>query len=167
VAAALDVCQKQRAVMFLCCENETVGNIHRRLKNVYGDDAVNHSTVNWWARRLSGESGRANIQDSPRTGRRQTTQTPDNVQHVNDMVLEDKHVTVEEMSVQLEIGDAGVCRILKQLVLKNVCAWWVLRMLTEAHKETRKLLAQYENGGDDFFARIVMGDEICNILYNK
>ena len=37
-------------------------------------------------------------------------------------------------------------------------------MLTEAHKETRKtvcseLLEQYGNGGDDFLARIVTGDE--------
>jgi hypothetical protein len=37
-------------------------------------------------------------------------------------------------------------------------------MLTDAQKQTRKtvrgeLLAQYENGGDDFLARIVMGDE--------
>jgi hypothetical protein len=37
-------------------------------------------------------------------------------------------------------------------------------MLTDAHKETRKtvfgeLLAQYENGGDDFLARIVTGGE--------
>jgi histone-lysine N-methyltransferase SETMAR len=37
-------------------------------------------------------------------------------------------------------------------------------MLTDAHKETQKtvcseLLAQYGNGGDDFLARIVTGDE--------
>ncbi|PSN41262.1 hypothetical protein C0J52_14348 [Blattella germanica] len=37
-------------------------------------------------------------------------------------------------------------------------------MLAEAHKETRKtvcseLLEQYGNGGDDFLARIVTGDE--------
>ncbi|KAJ4450334.1 hypothetical protein ANN_01754 [Periplaneta americana] len=38
--------QKQRAVIeFLCCENETVGNIHKRLKKVYGDAAVDYSTV--------------------------------------------------------------------------------------------------------------------------
>jgi hypothetical protein len=45
MAAVLNVCKKQRAVIeFLCCENETVGNIHKRLKNVYEDDAVDHGT---------------------------------------------------------------------------------------------------------------------------
>jgi hypothetical protein len=70
MAAALDVRQKQLAVIeFLCCENETVGNIYKILKNVYGDDADDHSTVSWWARRSSGENGHANIWDSPRTRR--------------------------------------------------------------------------------------------------
>ncbi|KAJ4437451.1 hypothetical protein ANN_17595 [Periplaneta americana] len=43
---------------------------------------------------------------------------------------------------------------------------WVPRMLTEAHKGTRKTMCsehldQYENGRDDFLARILAGDETC------
>ncbi|KAJ4449264.1 hypothetical protein ANN_00662 [Periplaneta americana] len=46
MAVVLDIRQKQRAVTeFLCCENETMGNIHKSLKNVYGDAAVNRSTA--------------------------------------------------------------------------------------------------------------------------
>jgi hypothetical protein len=45
--------------------------------------------------------GHANIRDSRRTARPHTTQTPDNEQRVKDMVLEDKRVTVKEMSVKL------------------------------------------------------------------
>jgi hypothetical protein len=38
MAAALEVREKQRALVeFLCCENEIMGSIHKRLKNVYGD----------------------------------------------------------------------------------------------------------------------------------
>jgi hypothetical protein len=96
-----------------------VGNIHKRLKNVYEDDAVNCSTVSGWVRRLLGERGHANIGDYPRTGRLHTAQTPDNV---SVMVLEDKCVTVKGMSVQLGIGEVSVCRILKYLGLKKVCA---------------------------------------------
>ena len=49
MAAAFDVRQKQHDVIgFLCCENATVANIHKRLKMVYGDDAVDLSTVNGW-----------------------------------------------------------------------------------------------------------------------
>jgi AraC-like DNA-binding protein len=52
------------------------------------------------------------------------------------MVLEDNQVTVKEMSAELGIGEASVCRIFKQLGIKKVCARWVPRMLTDAHKET-------------------------------
>jgi transposase len=122
MAATLYVRQKQRAIVeFLYCENETMGNIHKRFRNVYGDDAVDRSTVSRWAHTFSGESGHANIRDSPRTGSSHTAQTPDNVQRVNDMVLEDKRVTLKEMSIELGIGEASVCRILKQLGLKKLC----------------------------------------------
>lgn len=165
MAAALHVRQKQRAVIeFLCCENETVGNIHKRLKRVYGDDAVDRSTVSRWAQRVSGENGHANIQDRGRSGRPQTAQSPAIVQRINNLVMDDRRVTVKEMSLRVGIGEASVCRILKQLGLKKVCARWVPRMLTDDHKNTRQtvcreLLAQYEDGGDDFLQRIVTGDE--------
>ncbi|PSN54517.1 hypothetical protein C0J52_10215 [Blattella germanica] len=89
MAATLDIRQKQRAVIeFLCCENETVGNIHKRLKRVYGAAAVD------WASRLRDERGHANIRDNPHTA-----QTPDNVQRVNDLVLADKRITDDDSLV--------------------------------------------------------------------
>ncbi|PSN35826.1 hypothetical protein C0J52_22744 [Blattella germanica] len=73
MAATLDIRQKQRAVIeFLCCENESVGNIHKRLKRVYGAAAVDRSTVNRWASRLRDERGHANIRDNPHSGRPHT-----------------------------------------------------------------------------------------------
>jgi hypothetical protein len=46
-----DVRSKQRAVIeFLLGENESITNIHRRLTNVYGDMAVDKSTVSLWAK---------------------------------------------------------------------------------------------------------------------
>jgi hypothetical protein len=45
-------------------------------------------------------------------------------------------VPLKEMSVKLGIGEASVCRILKQLGSKKVCARSVPNTLTDAHKET-------------------------------
>ena len=75
MVAALDVHQKQHAVIeFLCCENETVTDIHKRLKKVHGDDTVDHSTVSRWESRLFGESGHAIIRDFSHSGRLYTAQ---------------------------------------------------------------------------------------------
>jgi hypothetical protein len=65
-----DVRSKQRAVIeFLLAENESITNIHRHLMNVYGDMAVDKSTVSCWAKRLaSSEQGQGNVSDLPLSG---------------------------------------------------------------------------------------------------
>jgi hypothetical protein len=62
-----------------------------------------------------------NIRDYSRTCRPHNAHAPDNVQHVNDMVLKDRSVSMKEISVELGIGDASVYRILKQLGLRCWC----------------------------------------------
>jgi hypothetical protein len=50
-------------------EEETVGNIHKRLKNVYGDCTVDRSTVGRWVKRArSSGRGNANVDDEARSG---------------------------------------------------------------------------------------------------
>jgi hypothetical protein len=57
--SASNVRSKQKAVIeFLLAENETSESIHRRLRKVYGDMAVDKSTVSHWGNRLaSSEQG--------------------------------------------------------------------------------------------------------------
>jgi hypothetical protein len=70
VAWCGDVRLKQWAVIeFLVEENESVTNIYRRLKNVYGDNAVDKSTVSRWTSRIaSSEKGQAQLSDAPHSG---------------------------------------------------------------------------------------------------
>ena len=70
-------------------ENETVANIHKKLKKLYGDDVVDYNAVSRWASKLSVESGHANIRDFPHSGTPHTAQTPDNVQFINNLILVD------------------------------------------------------------------------------
>jgi hypothetical protein len=64
MAAASDTLQKQLAVIeFLVCENETVGNILKRMQEVYVEDTVDHSTVRQLAQRSSGKGRHTNIGD--------------------------------------------------------------------------------------------------------
>ena len=72
MAALQEVHQKQRAVIeFLVAEGETPLNIHKRLQNVYGDCAIDYSTVKRWVRwvKESEEVGKASVVDFPRSGR--------------------------------------------------------------------------------------------------
>jgi hypothetical protein len=61
---------KQRAVIqFLTAEEETAGNIHKRLKSVHRVCTVDISTVVRWVKRVrSSGRGNANLDDEPRSG---------------------------------------------------------------------------------------------------
>jgi histone-lysine N-methyltransferase SETMAR len=161
----MDVRMKQRAVIeFLVLEKETVGNIHKRLQNVYGNSAVDRSTVGRWVKRTSEEHGHADLDDQSRSGRPQTAMTEDTIDRANNLIQSDRRMTVAELSMQLEIGEASVCRILNKLGYSKVCARWVPRQLTDGHKERRKaicseLVARFDADGDEFLGRIVTGDE--------
>ncbi|XP_021922427.1 putative uncharacterized protein FLJ37770 [Zootermopsis nevadensis] len=128
----LDVRQKQRAVIeFLVCENEAMGNIHKRLQKVYGEETVDRSKVCRWAQRTSGKGGHANICDLPRSGRPQSARTDANVETANNMIKADRRITVKQLSLRLDISDASVCRILEQSGFSKVRARWVPRQLTD------------------------------------
>ena len=51
MASVTEVRSKQRAVIeFLLAENQSITGIHRRLQNIYGDLAVDKSTLSYWMR---------------------------------------------------------------------------------------------------------------------
>ena len=85
MAAARETRTKQRAVIeFLFAEHEKITNIHRRLQHVYGDEAVDRSTVSRWVSRVSmTERGKAILSDLPRSGRPHTAVTPETVQRAD------------------------------------------------------------------------------------
>lgn len=62
------------------------------------DNAVNCST-----------GGHADIHDLPCTGRPHSTQPP----MPNNMIMADMHIMVNQLSLQLDNGEANVCRILE------------------------------------------------------
>ena len=64
---------KQRvAIEFLLSQGETAQNISRRLKQVYGDGAVDYNTVTRWVKRINDgqkEPTKSDLCDRPRSGR--------------------------------------------------------------------------------------------------
>jgi hypothetical protein len=62
-----DVCYKQCAVIeFLVAENESMGNMHRRLCNVYRSATVDRSSVACGTKRvMASEAGKAELHDLP------------------------------------------------------------------------------------------------------
>ena len=102
------------------------------------------TSVFWWFFTFE-----RHIYNFPRIGRSHTARTPDNVQHINNLILADKPKTSKELSLQVGLKEASICRIVKQFQFKEVWARRIPKM-SNIHKETRKavcsvLLEQYEN----------------------
>jgi hypothetical protein len=115
MAAVRDIHQKQHAVIeFLVSEYKMVGNIHKRLQKVYGEDTIDHSTVCCWAQRTSGKGEHANISDLPCSGWPQSAQM-DATERMKNMIMANRCITVKQLPLWLAIGEESVCRILEQL----------------------------------------------------
>ena len=77
MAVPLDVNMKQRTVIgFLTTEKVIPVDIHKRLKNVYGDSTMNVSTVRHWAMHF--KSRETDINDKSQSGLPATAVTPEN-----------------------------------------------------------------------------------------
>jgi hypothetical protein len=105
-----DVRLKQRTVIeFLVAEKKSVTNIHRRLKNVCGDNAVDKSTVSCWASRIAGsEKGQAELSDVPRSGRPTTAVTPTLLQRADELIRNDRRITTKELATELSVSKGSV-----------------------------------------------------------
>jgi hypothetical protein len=69
---------------FLIAEKESVGNIHKPLCNVCRNAAVDRSTIDRLAKRVtSSETGKAKLHDLPRLGRPGTAVSPEMLQHAD------------------------------------------------------------------------------------
>ena len=133
MAAALDVRQNQHALIELMWfYNETVTNIHKRLKKMYGDGAVDHSTVIRWASRISGESGHVNVKEFPRSDRPHTAQTPDNMRGINNLNFAGK-TRNRDRSWRRR---SHVCRILKWSYKNSGNEIWLRHFESEKKRQS-------------------------------
>jgi histone-lysine N-methyltransferase SETMAR len=161
---------EQRAVIkFLSKEGNSAPNIYKRLKAVYDDTALSRKTVYRWIERF--ESGRESISDEQRKGRPKVVSDKVHVEVIQQMILNDRRVTLETLSENSGISHGSVFNIIhNELLMSKVSCRWVPRMLSADQKQVRmeisgELLARYSAEGAAFLSRIVTGDETWMHFY--
>ena len=98
------------------------------LQVILGKSAESKSTVYLWVGYF--KSRRHNLEDDPRTGRPSTVVNDENVEAVEELVVQDKQITVHEIAGTLVIGLHLVHEILHDcLGVSKVSARWVPRLL--------------------------------------
>jgi len=137
-------------------EEIPAAEIHQRLQCAYGSVCMGDSSVQRWVKHF--KDGNTSIQDQPRSGRPRTASTERDKERVDEIIQDDRCVTVDTIARTLGIRHNAVQEMIESLGYRKVCARWIPRLLTEDHKGQRKaitseLLQRYRHKGDDLLLR--------------
>ena len=93
--------------------------IHRRISIQYGDRCMSHTQVYEWTEKF----GVTSVEDSPRPGPAFTAVTEDNIAAVENVVWENRGVTVKEVASVLDISVGSAHHVIHdELNFRKVCA---------------------------------------------
>jgi transposase len=112
MADVVDVRTRQRVVTkFLVAKGSSPIDIHRRLRSVYSEDAIDVISVRHWVRRFkSGEKGTGY---RPRSGRPATAATTETKDNVDELIWDDRSIT-RELCDAIGIGKPVVVAIIRE-----------------------------------------------------
>lgn len=150
-------------IKFLTKLNWKPVQIIKALQEVYGNSTPCRAVVYDWIKRF--KEGREELEDDPRGGRPSTAKNQENISLVQNLVEQDRRVTIEEIANEVGIAYGSAYSILTEtLGLSKLSARWVPKALQEHHLIQRAelslaTLTKMEANEDDFFKRCVTGDE--------
>lgn len=159
-----DAINSQRAIVyFLWKRGIKAADIVRQLESVFGASALQKTAVYKWIERFKG--GRESLEDDDRSGRPAEAITKANINAVEEVVMNDRRVTIAEIEAQVGISEKSIRRILHDhLQMTKLSAVWVPKLLGPAQRADRvsisqELLALEESYGKNFWRRIITVDE--------
>ena len=144
-------------------EDQSPSNIHERMIAIYVDSAPSRTIVFEWARRF--RNRQLNIENSPSSGRTISATDERTIRAVENLVIEDRRITIQAIAEILSISSGTVHGTLHdRLHMTKVCSTWVPHLLTPVQRHERveaceELLAGIEKEGNDFLFHITTGDE--------
>jgi transposase len=105
-------------------EGLTPNEIHSKFIKVYGDSSPSFSTIKKWTAMF--KHGPTSLEDDPCEGCPKSATTPEIIEQVYDMVLDDRWMKVREIAETIGISKECVGYILhEEMDMKKLCARWV------------------------------------------
>jgi len=120
MASDMEVRMKQSCVTeLLHAETVAPSDIHRRLLNFYGDQAVDVSALRRLVARFS--SSDSEVKDKPRSGRPCTAVTPRNEEGLDQLIRANRRITNRKLCTELNIGCNALEAMVAMLEYRKVC----------------------------------------------
>ena len=159
----MDKTEYRAVIKFLVLEGQSSKQVEERLTSVYGQSSPSSSTIKRWVKEF--QRGRESLEDDPRSGRPITSTSPENIEKVHKLVIENRRISLYELEEATGISYGSIHNILHdELHMSKVCARWVPKMLSDDMKQSRvtisgAMLTRYNTNPDDFHFRVVTCDE--------
>jgi len=137
--------------------------IHAILTETLGERAPSYSTVKNWVAQF--KRGDFSTCDAPRPGRPETVTTPEIIDHIHELILEDRRISAKSIAEQLGISRERVGSIITEdLDRRKLSAKWVSKCPNADQKRQRclsfeQLLEFFRSDPNNFLSRLVTMDE--------
>jgi len=159
----MDKIEYRAVIKLFAKEGITPTEIHSKFIKVYGDSSPSFSTIKKWA--AESKCGCTSLEYDPREVHPKSATTPEIIEQVHDIVLDNWQMKVREIAVTIGISKERVGYILhEELDIKTLCARWVPRLLTPDQKRTRmkiseQCLEHFNVNKTDFVHQFITIDE--------
>ena len=141
VSLKVDKIEHHTVIKFFVKEGLTPNEIHSKFIKFYGDSSPSFLRIKKWAAEF--KHGRTSLEDDPLEGRPKCATTPEIIEQVHDMVLDDRWMKVREISETIGISKERVGYIShEELDMKKLCARWVPPLLPAYQKLTRMKISE-------------------------
>ena len=107
-----------------------------QLISTFGDEASSYSTVKRWYNEFN--RGRHSLTDEFRKDRPKSVFGSENINAVQKLIIQDRHVAYCEIEATLGISFTNIYKILHEhLAMKKICSRWIPHNLKKAQEDAR------------------------------
>lgn len=138
-------------------------SIYEAMLKKYQCECPDISTIQRWCKEF--RFGRTDLSDAPRSGRPSDAVVDGKVEQCRKLIMEDKHITLQEIANTLNISYGSAHTIVSEhLNCRKLVAKWVPHTLTEEQMMARVRCCQtnlelFERHGEEFLQRLITQDE--------
>jgi len=129
--------REQRACIKFCFKlGKTATECYEILKTAFGEQAIGRSQTFQWFSWF--KAGRISFDDDVRSGRPVSSSTPEMIERVRQIICEDHHRTIDEVSMLVGISHGTCHKILTEdLKMQRVASKFAPRLLSVDQKQQR------------------------------
>ena len=148
---------------FFFLQGKASKEIHAVLTETLGVHAPSYAAIKNW--RAQFKRGDFSTCYASRPGRPKTVTTPENIDHIHELILEDHRISAKSIAEQLGISHERVGSIIHEdLDTRKLSAKWVPKCLNADQKRQRcqsseQLLEFFRRDPNDILSRLVTMDE--------